>query len=53
MGETEFIDIEINTNGRSVEEISVALVWYDPPTAAYCSNCIRNNLDLKVERTRG
>ena len=53
VGETEFIDIEINTNGRSVEEISVALVWYDPPTAAYCSNCIRNNLDLKVERTRG
>ena len=53
VGETDFIDIEINTNGRSVKEISAALVWYDPPTAAYCSNCIRNNLDLKVERTRG
>ena len=53
VGETDFVDIEINTNGRSVNEISVALVWYDPPTAAYCSNCIRNNLDLKVEKTSG
>ena len=53
VGETDFVDIEINTNGRSVNEISVALVWYDPPTAAYCSNCIRNNLDLTVEKTSG
>lgn len=51
-GDTDSVDVTINENGCSAD-LSVSLVWYDPPTAAYCTNCIRNNLDLVVEEKNG
>jgi hypothetical protein len=40
--------IKIDTSQCTATDLSVTLVWMDPPGGAGCQNCYVNNLDLRV-----
>jgi len=50
-GSTDNYDITINTNGGcDVRDVSVTLVWTDPPSLPNCQQCVLNDLDLYMTR---
>lgn len=48
-GDVHRLDLTIADNcGDDVDELSVTLVWSDPPARPNCQRCVLNDLDLKV-----
>merc|ERR1711953_508897 len=48
-GETDSWTVEI-TECNDATEVSVTLVWMDPPASSGCRSCVLNNLDLAVTK---
>lgn len=50
-GQTDSYDITINKNGGcTASELSVTLVWNDPPSVPNCQKCVLNDLDLYLTK---
>ncbi|KAL7495323.1 hypothetical protein ACHAWT_003737 [Skeletonema menzelii] len=45
--------IDIDTSNGCSSDLTVTLVWMDPPGATGCLNCLVNDLDLIVEEISG
>ena len=52
-GDSHEFTVDIDTSNGCSSELSVTLVWMDPPGATGCMNCLVNDLDVLVEEIGG
>ena len=52
-GQSETFSFTINNSGCQANDLSVTLVWMDPAVSAGCTNCVVNDMDLKIQRQGG
>jgi len=46
----QFVEYEFDSSQcESTNGVSATIVWTDPPNSSGCSNCVLNDLDLKME----
>ncbi|KAL3788137.1 hypothetical protein HJC23_005475 [Cyclotella cryptica] len=52
-GAKDEYNFQVDLSNGCNSEVQVTLVWYDPPGAVGCTNCVMNDLDLYMENIDG
>jgi subtilisin family serine protease len=52
-GAKDEYNIQVDLSNGCKSDLRVTLVWYDPPGAVGCTNCVMNDLDLYMENIDG